>query len=277
MESPTAVGSDTGLYLYCFFAGPSSVAPEQGIEGTYPTCVLAHGEVCALVSRVPLQEYDEPTLNRQLEDLRWLTAKVKRHEEIVRAVQGSHPVIPVKFGTIYLSVDGVLETLRRHYQEFRAFLTFIRDKEEWGVKVFASGEPENTLPEASELTRELDRQLATATPGAAYFLRKKRHSLLRQHVLSHRDALSHQIYQQVLSWCLEGCRNTLFSQRATGKAAEMILNAAFLLAQPEVSSFKHQMDGLAACYAGCGLAFELSGPWPPYNFCPAVVQGEQRG
>lgn len=276
MESPTAVGSDTGLYLYCFFAGPSSVAPEQGIEGTYPTWVLAYGEVCALLSGVPLQEYNEPALNRQLEDLRWLAAKVKRHEEIVRAVQGLHPVIPVKFGTIYLSVDGVLETLRRHYQEFGAFLAFIRDKEEWGVKVFASGEPENTLPEASELTRELDRQLATATPGAAYFLRKKRHGLLRQHVLARREALSHQIYQQILSWCLEGRRNTLFSQRATGKAAEMILNAAFLLAQPEVSSFKHQMDGLAACYAGCGLAFELSGPWPPYNFCPAVVPGKER-
>jgi len=276
MESPTAVGSDTGLYLYCFFAGPPAVAPEKGIEGTHPTCVLSYRDVCALVSRVPLPEYNEQTLNRQLEDLPWLTARVKRHEEIVRAVRGLHPVIPVKFGTIYLSAARVLEALQRHYQEFHAFLTFIRDKEEWGVKVFASGEPENTLPDASELTREFDRQLATATPGEAYFLRKKRQSLLRQHVLQRLDALSHQIYQQVLSWCLEGRRNTLLSQRATGKAGEMVLNAAFLLAQPEVGSFKHQLDALAARYAGSGLAFEISGPWPPYNFCPAVVPEKER-
>lgn len=276
MESPTAVGPDTGLYLYCFFAGPPAVAPEQGLEGTHPTGVLSYRDVCALVSCVPLPEYNEQTLNRRLADLPWLTARVKRHEEIVRAVRGLHPVIPVKFGTIYLSAARVLEALQRHYQEFRAFLTFIRDKEEWGMKVFANGEPEHTLPDASALTCELDRKLATATPGEAYFLRKKRHNLLRQHVLQRLDALSHQIYQQVLSWCVEGRRNTLLSQRATGQAGEMILNAAFLLAQPEVGAFKHQLDALAAGYAGAGLAFELSGPWPPYNFCPTVVQGEER-
>jgi len=276
MESPTAVGSDTGLYLYCFFAGPPVLVPTEGIEGTDPPFVLSYGDVCALVSRVPLQEYNEQTLNQRLEDLPWLTAKAKRHEEIVRAVRGCHPVIPVKFGTLYLSAARVLEALQHYYQEFRAFLTFIRDKEEWGVKVFASGEPEHTLPDASELTREIDRQLATATPGEAYFLRKKRQSLLRQHVLQRLDDLSHQIYQQVLSWCVEGRRNTLRSQRATGKAGEMILNAAFLLTQPEVGSFKHQLDALAARYAGSGLAFEISGPWPPYNFCPVVVQEKER-
>ena len=277
MESATAVGSDTGLYLYCFFAGPSAVVPEKGIEAIHPTFVLSYGDVCALVSRVPLQEYNEQALNQRLEDLSWLTTKVKRHEEIVRAVRGFHPVIPVKFGTIYLSAASVLEALQRHEQAFRAFLTFIQDKEEWGVKVFASSEPENTLPDASELTREFDRKLAAATLGEAYLLRKKRAGLLRQHALHRLDALSHQIYQQVRSWCLDDRRNTLLSQRATGKAGAMILNAAFLLAQLEVRSFKHQMDDLAARYACYGLACEISGPWPPYNFCPAVVPGKEKG
>jgi hypothetical protein len=233
--------------------------------------VLSYRDVCALVSHVSLHEYNEQTLHQRLADLAWLTARVMRHEAIVRAVRGFHPVIPVKFGTLYLSTTRVLEALQRHYQELRAFLTFIQDKEEWGVKVFASGEPEHTLPDASALTRELDGKLATATPGEAYFLRKKRASLLRQHVLSHLDALSHEIYHQVLAGCLDGRRNTLRSQRATGKAAEMILNAAFLLAQSQVGAFRHHLDALAARYACYGLTCEISGPWPPYNFCQAVV------
>ena len=270
MESPTAVSSDTALYLYCFFAGPPTVVPAQGLAGTASPFVLSYRDVCALVSRVLLHEYNEPTLHRRLQDLPWLAAKVQRHEETVRTVWGLHPVMPVKFGTLYLSTTRVLQALQRHYQEWHAFLTGIQDKEEWGVKVFACDGPENTLPEVSELRREYDRQLATATPGAAYLLRKKRHSVLRQHVLQRREALSEQMYQQVLSWCLEGRSNALLSQRATGKAGEMILNAAFLLAPPQVTSFKHQLDALAARYAGSGLTCEISGPWPPYNFCPAV-------
>lgn len=277
MESPTVVGSDTGLYLYCFFAGPSTTLPTQGIEDTDRPFVLSYRDVCALVSHVSLHEYNEQTLHQRLEDLAWLTARVTRHEAIVRAVRGFHPVIPVKFGTLYLSPARVLQALQRHYQELRAFLTFIQDKEEWGVKVFASGEPEHTLPDASALTCELDGKLATATPGEAYFLRKKRASLLRQHVLSHLDALSHQIYHQVLAGCLDGRRNTLRSQRATGKAAEMILNAAFLLAQPQVGAFRHHLDALAARYACYGLTCEISGPWPPYNFCQAVVAEKGTG
>jgi len=270
MESPTAVGSDTGLYLYCFFAGPATAVPAQGIEAAYPPFVLSYGDVCALVSYVPLEEYNEQTLHRRLQDLTWLAAKVKRHEEIVRAVWGLHPVMPVKFGTLYLSTTRVLEALQRHYEAWHAFLTRIQDQEEWGVKVFACGEPENTLPDADELTREYDRQFATATPGEAYLRRKKRAHLLRQHVLDRHDALSEQIYQQIVSWCREGRRNALLSQRAMGKAGEMILNAAFLLAPPEVGAFKHRLDALAARYACYGLACEISGPWPPYNFCPTM-------
>jgi hypothetical protein len=271
MESPTAVGSNFGLYLYCLFAGPPAVAPEPGIEATHATFVLSYGHICALVSRVPLKEYNEQTLNQRLRDLPWLTAKVRCHEAMVRSVMGSHPVMPVTFGTIYLNAAKVLGILKRHYREIHAFLTFIHNKEEWGIKVYANGGPAPNSQDASELTRELDHRLATATPGEVYLLQKQRQHLLRQHVRQHLDEFSHQLYQQVLSWCIEGCRNRLLSQHATGNAGEMILNAAFLVAKPEVERFTHRLEVLAMRHVNSGLSFALSGPWPPYNFCPDVA------
>jgi len=176
MESPGPVDADAGLYLYCFFAGSLAVVPPQGIEAASRPFVLPYRDLGALVSRVPLHDYSEPTLQRRQHDLAWLTARVTRHDQLVRAVRERHPVIPVTFGTLYLSAARVLAVLQHHYRAFRAFLTFIQDKEEWGVNVFVGGAPDRALPEASTLTRALDHRLATATPGEAYLLRKQRTS-----------------------------------------------------------------------------------------------------
>ena len=50
----------------------------------------------------------------------------------------------------------------------------------------------------------------------------------------------------------------------------MICNAAFLLAKETVGEFVEGLDRLAVHYERQGLFFTLSGPWPPYNFCPRI-------
>jgi len=48
----------------------------------------------------------------------------------------------------------------------------------------------------------------------------------------------------------------------------MILNAVFLLRKLDVEVFIEKVDDLAASYERDDLSFEISGPWPCYNFCP---------
>lgn len=277
MESQATVETDKNLlYLYCLFKGPASLSSQKGIDGVNTIFVLCYQDLCALVSRVPTHAYNEQTLNRQIEDLEWLIPQANRHEEIVRYAMGFHPVIPVKFGTLYASRERVLDVLRNGYDEFDAFLDFIRDKEEWGIKVYTDeGVDKKTtvgreggLAPTNVLIEQLDKEIASAPLGKAYLLQKKRENLIRQQSTGVLNNLSNQLYQQMLSYAVEGRRNKLLSKQATGKAVDMLLNATFLLPTREVETFKEKVEALAATSEYDALSFEISGPWPCYNFCP---------
>jgi hypothetical protein len=289
VESQTVGGGVTApalergnpLYLYCLFKGPPSLSPQKGIDGVNATFTLSRKDlcqsgsrasafqICALVSEVPASEYNEQTLNCRLEDLQWLIPRASCHEGIVRYAAAFHPVIPVRFGTIYTSRESVREMLSRGLNEFGAFLDYISDKQEWGIKVYTDEDTARKAVETTdELLEQLDKQIAAASPGKAHLLQKKRASLIRQQSLSLLNHLSESIYQELLLWAVEGRRNKLLSKSATGKADEMLLNAVFLLNTQEVKTFKEKVDAIATSHERDALSFELSGPWPCYNFCP---------
>ncbi|MFQ5842994.1 MAG: GvpL/GvpF family gas vesicle protein [Thermodesulfobacteriota bacterium] len=266
----TISGLEFHIYLYCFFKGPSSLSPQKGIDGANDTTEVSYRDLRALVSPVPSDEYNEDTLNRRISDLEWLTPKVKRHEEIVRYAMGFHPVIPIRFGTIYATEERLLQVLRSGCDEFSSHLDFINGKEEWGIKVYAGEGAGRKMAEASsEAIGQLDERISSAaSSGQAYLLRKKRENLTREQSIGFLSVLSDRIFQQLLSQCVYARRNKLLSKDATGIEGDMILNAAFLLDKLDVEAFKEEVDALAASYESDALYFEISGPWPCYNFCP---------
>lgn len=269
MESQTSVGTGNNVYLYCFFRGPSSLSPQEGIDEANPTLILSCNDLCALVSPVPASDYNQEALAQRLQDLEWLTPRVKRHDLIIRYAMAHHPVIPVRFGTIYVNAERVLGILRSRYDELCCHLDFISAKEEWGVKVYAEKGAGRKIEVSSELIDQLDRKISsTKSPGQAYLLTKKRESLIRQQSAESLRATSDKLYQQMLPWSVDGRRSKALSRNATGKESDMILNAAFLLHKLDVEDFKGKVDALAADYEDYDLSFEISGPWPCYNFCP---------
>jgi len=49
-----------------------------------------------------------------------------------------------------------------------------------------------------------------------------------------------------------------------------VLNWAFLLPESAVTQFHERVDRVNQDYRSQGLLFQLSGPWPPYRFVPAL-------
>ena len=57
---------------------------------------------------------------------------------------------------------------------------------------------------------------------------------------------------------------------------EMVLNWALLLPAAKVNDFRARVGRANAEHQLDGLGFEVSGPWPPYSFCP-VWEDEPAG
>jgi hypothetical protein len=120
---------------------------------------------------------------------------------------------------------------------------------------------------SSAKIRELDEQLSVASEGAAYFLKKKKDDLLKESSEEIIPALAEKMYEKLQPWAVESRRNRLLSRSSTGRSDDMILNVAFLLRESDVAKFKVKIDRLAAGHKSKEFLFELSGPWPPHNFC----------
>jgi hypothetical protein len=50
----------------------------------------------------------------------------------------------------------------------------------------------------------------------------------------------------------------------------MVLNWAFLVPQGAVADFQKQVEHVNARRTPSGLTFAVSGPWPPFSFCPTL-------
>ncbi|TLD40090.1 MAG: hypothetical protein JETT_3652 [Candidatus Jettenia ecosi] len=50
----------------------------------------------------------------------------------------------------------------------------------------------------------------------------------------------------------------------------MVMNAAFLIKQQMLASFRDSINIQGEKYKNEGLMLELTGPWPPYSFCPEL-------
>ncbi len=125
----------TGIYLFCLT--PENTLPEvvgTGIDGEHPLLVEAIGNVAAVFSEVNLEDFTGPGAQARMEDLSWIGPRALRHEEVIMAVMEQAPVLPVRFGTVFSSLEAMKETLRRHQDTLSKFFRDTAGKKEWTLK-----------------------------------------------------------------------------------------------------------------------------------------------
>ena len=66
----------------------------------------------------------------------------------------------------------------------------------------------------------------------------------------------------------EALANPLQRRELTGRGDDMVLNGVYLVPDDAAGDFADAVAALAAR----GVSFELTGPWPPYNFVKRSVE-----
>jgi hypothetical protein len=240
------------LYAVCRDLDPVALDGVAGLGGR-PLELVHHDRLTAVVSDVPLAEFDEEGLRRNLEDLAWLEPTVRTHDAVIHAAAVVAPTAPLRLATICYDDAAVRARLREWYVALMAALDRVEGCAEWSVKVL-------TAPRAAEPVG------AGAPPvsGAEYLRRKKAAASERT---SRDDAaleLADRLHEALHELARASRRLAPQDPRLSGHQGTMVLNAAYLVRTEDADAFAARADELAADHPE--VVVDRRGPWPPYSF-----------
>lgn len=268
-----------GLYVYCVGESAALASlfdaelPGAIEEGAGLEVVEATG-LAAVVSAVSLEVYGEGALEQRLSDATWTATRALRHERVAEHFARRTAVVPLRFGAIYLRREGVEQMLSERAAQFREVLARLRGREEWGLNVYVErGRLREEVTRVSARLREMSERADASAPGQAYLLRKKIEGLRDEEARVETRRVAREVEETMAAACDGAARLRVLKDEAT-EHGELAARLAFLVAREAFDTFRDAAERLAERYTPLGFRFELTGPWPAYNF--ATVESESQ-
>jgi len=239
------------------FAGTRGVSPSGAIV------LIADKELAAITSDVPLSEFGEAAIADNLHDEAWLEEKVRAHEAVLEAALQRAPLVPFRFGTIYSSDEHVRKMLRET-AELDEAIERLTGRVELGVKAFLD-------VERFERARAGGDDPGPESSGRAYLLRKQRDRRLAEERSAFVAQCAAESHERLAAAAEDARANPLQPSEVSGRPAEMILNGAYLVREDGQEAFTEALAALEQSGGPHGVHYELTGPWPAYNFVAAAA------
>lgn len=261
------------LYLYCLTrpAGQLAAASLVGVDERYPIRVLAHDAgFVAVVSEIHPADFSE----QNLQNLAWLGVRAQRHEIVVARMMAASAVLPVKFGTLFQSADSLQTFMARHQSAIDTALHTLADKTEWSVKAYLTDAA--ARPRVIADSPDIQTKLAnlSPSPGIRYIQQRQLDGQIDAALQGWVKQTANAIHNALLPCAQAASTLRCHAQALTGRTDRMIYNTAFLLSDAALADFQAAFAEQKKVYQDSGLTLELKGPWPPYNFCPTLADGE---
>jgi hypothetical protein len=232
--------------------------------------VLACGDLAAVVRSVSLAEFGAEALRARLHDAAWLEAVVRSHNEVIAAIHQEQAILPSKFGCVYARAEDLTTALLQAHDALLAQLERLEGCDELGVHIYADRQAIQRRVVAEHPTmRQLQQELATASPGRAYFLKRKLTDEVARATEQVLSELAQAGYDHLVRRAVAGQANPTARPAGEGSGEKEILRAAFLVPRLSLDRFVAEVRSFAESQEG--LRCESSGPWPPYSFAAPTV------
>jgi hypothetical protein len=270
------VADEWGWYLYGITrrgalattqpqCGKAALARDLGRDEGEPVQVLDCGALAAIVRRVPLAQFSAEVLRARHDDTAWFAEMAHRHNQVIAAIHQQQTILPAKFGSIYARAEHVQTAVAEAQEALLTQLERVEGCDEWAVHVYAARPViEQRVCAEHPIIQQLQHDLATASPGRAYFLQ---HKLDEERAAATEQALrelAQAAYEHLARWAVAG-RVTQPARSSPDAHGELeILRAAFLVRRASADTF---LAEVRSCVEGRdGVRCEYSGPWAPYSF-----------
>lgn len=261
---------EKGIYLFCLARGP--LLPElhmDGLDRDSPLFKEDLSNVSALLCEVSLDEFSGPSAETRLQDLAWIGPRAVRHGEVIERIMQYSPVLPARFGTLFSSIDSLRRLLESNLEQINGFLDWVTDKNEWAVKVLLSrAEVMERL--VSEKFANQSEVLASMSQGMRYFKERQIAAAVENEIGSWMKATLKAASTEFTETAADWRKREIVFRAQEGSELETVANWAFLVDRTNEEEFKRRVDRANSDRNALGLSFQLSGPWPPYSFTPAL-------
>jgi len=261
-----------GLYLYgvCPFGKTKELPRIEGIDVQGEVFFVPYQDIKAIVSEVSLKEFGADEIQkRATEDLEWIKDKALMHEKVLEKVMKicSDSVIPMKFGMIFKTKKGVSDSLKENYSKFKNLFEKLRGKEEWSIKIYLKFQLlENEIKNTSPIIQGKMKEINSLPAGKVYFLEEEINEAVKVESRNSIDNYISLFLERIGQLVEKVQENKILGKELTQKNDPMVFNGAFLVKKEKVDRFQEEIQELQAEYQKIGFTFEISGPWPPYNF-----------
>jgi hypothetical protein len=213
--------------------------------------------VAALASRVGLDQFDLSRLAGQsAADVEWLSQVAFRHNQIITQAARHRPVLPLRIGSLFRSRASLSARLEQCRPVVTEFLERLGDRQEWAAKIYLDqGHLSGSVGPGS---------------GKDYLVRKRQHEQARRTAQEQGQREAAAVEAALASQADLACRVRILPAGLTGRREKMLLNAAYLVSRSASEAWLRLAERLGRAAAEKGLLLEITGPWPPYHFCPEV-------
>ncbi len=256
---------DRGLGYYVYGVTKADFAPSPdaaGIDPAHAVETLAAGDLAALVSQVPLTEFNEDRLREHFGDIAWVETTARRHEEVLEAASLRGTVIPMRLCSLYRDAEGVRNMLEREAGVMHDALQLLDGRAEWAVKVFAVSRTSSSAAESGQ---------AQPDSGAAYLAQQSRARRHRETVDQRLAGACEAIHHRLSEVAVRAVVVPPQRPEVSGHDGEMVLNGVYLVDDTAVASFHEVVTALEREFGPLGVELVSTGPWPAYNFVPDAI------
>ncbi|MEU9788119.1 GvpL/GvpF family gas vesicle protein [Streptomyces phaeochromogenes] len=252
------------VYAVCRPFGTPLSAQLTGVAGVPPKQLTHHGLV-AVVGHVPEEDFAERPLRAHLEDLDWLSATARAHQNVIDALTVVTSPLPLRLATVFLDDSGVRTMLEQREDAFLRTLDRLDGRVEWGVKVYAES------PEASESTESAENPDSRPAPSPAkpvsgrdYLRQRRGQRRVHEEKWEQAEEFSRRLHETLSGYAEETRIHAPQNPALSRASGRNVLNAAYLVPRSESEAFVELVDRTKD--DSPGLRVELTGPWAAYSF-----------
>jgi len=242
-----------GKYVYCIMdgGGQSQNFGKIGLENS-EVYTIHYKDISAVISKITFKEM-QPDVD-----------SIITHQKVVENSRSIGTTLPVRFGIMFKTDEGVKQLLVKSYNDFRSKMNKLHGKEEFGIKVVLekSGmeKIKNTVIKNSTEVKKIKKEISVSGEGESYFLKMRMDESVKIETLRKIDSITEEIHKEIAGIVSD-------STVLKSDLQEIVLNTAYLIDKDNITTFIESVEKIKTRYKKQGLIVHHSGPWAPYSFC----------